>query len=638
MSRIVVELAQPLIKRLIERAHQGARDCQSLDEVARELGLRELAEFLARPPFAPDPADRIAGSRPTSAPLVRRRPLVQQQPRISQAIATRSRPYLPLAGFFAIDLDDIPESRQDAILGRLQSLRGVVETASFEPSYRETSPDTTETLQLSQDYLDAIGATPTPGANWHGIGFAVLDGGWFLEHEALQHLPTPTFFPDNHHPASSHGTKVLGVIVGGPRMRGIAVGATPKALIFFRDKESLAETLLDFLYDDRFDNLSYGDVLLIELEHGASRGVRPGLPLEVHRDVFQAIQFAASQGVVVIEAAGNGSDEGTSWDLDAIAQDDSSAPAWSPRRRPSPESPIPDSGAILVSGCLPDDTASVPSRYTARPGLNFGSRVDCYGWGSGVATCGVPHDYVPDFSMTSSAAAMVAGIALAIQRMAFDIFDSPLSPAQMRSLFKNPSAGVPVYRDGRVVGIVPHLGRVYDLLMQIPRIVASRSDEIGAGGPDPDAVPSPIVVPRALNGEIEDDATPIQSHRAYHVFVPVRNEGDSPAGDVRAAAYWSLHAGLDEEVVWHELGESAAVIVPPGNTTVWVGPIELSLPADLSSPSGKIDILVSVGTSLDPRPLLPPARNLRRTGLSRAELANFLQANAGTAMRTFVLT
>src|SRR6185503_15780254 len=85
-----------------------------------------------------------------------------------------------------------------------------------------------------------------------------------------------------------------------------------------------------------------GDVMLLELQsiNGPRFDVATGrglLPIEFEPDVFQAIKAATSKGIVVIESAGNGSE-----DLDHPDYNG----AFDRNRR--------DSGAILVGAGLPE--------------------------------------------------------------------------------------------------------------------------------------------------------------------------------------------------------------------------------------------------------------------------------------------
>ena len=346
-------------------------------------------------------------------------------------------------------------------------------------------PAATPVYHREQRYLDAIGVEDVPNdGNWYGVGFADLDVGWNLDHEALRHIARPPLFPADmtEIPEGTHGTAVLGVVVGAAKIRGIAQGAAVKALIFpTRGRRSIAEQLLEFLDGAQSGALQFGDILLIEIEQEGGDGIPEGLPLEVQPAVFKVIQLAVSRGIVVIEAAGNGARRGSvraGWDLDEVAKDGRRAPAWAS----SGIGAIPGSGAIMVSGCTPPFPERVADTYTADDRLNFGSRIDCYGFGSCVVTSG---DYFPPpsggasrnrddpnawydcgFGMTSAAAAMITGVALAIQRMAHEALGHALSPSVLRGLLRDPQCGASVRRNGQHVGIVPHLAKVRERLVR----------------------------------------------------------------------------------------------------------------------------------------------------------------------------
>src|SRR6185295_4681179 len=107
-------------------------------------------------------------------------------------------------------------------------------------------------------------------------------------------------------------------------------------------------------------SLAAGDVLLLEVQ-------RRLLPTEVDEADFDAIRLASGLGVLVVEAAGNGG-----FDLDLSSDLDIRRSL----RRGAPD--FLDSGAILVGAAragLPHDRA---------PFSNYGSRLDCFGWGESV--------------------------------------------------------------------------------------------------------------------------------------------------------------------------------------------------------------------------------------------------------------
>ncbi|MGO7983942.1 S8 family serine peptidase, partial [Rhizobium johnstonii] len=73
-----------------------------------------------------------------------------------------------------------------------------------------------------------------------------------------------------------------------------------------------------------------------------------------------------------------------------------------------------DSGAIMVAA----GSSTVP--HERLDFSNYGSRIDCFGWGEGIDTTGGSGtgtgDYTTGFSGTSGASPIVAGAALLLQR------------------------------------------------------------------------------------------------------------------------------------------------------------------------------------------------------------------------------
>jgi len=675
MTRLVVELAPSLVERLAEGRRKEVPRPANLFEVARELQQKKLAALLER------------FGNPPSSPLIRDESFHSGVEGSSVLSSRASKAAAALLSTFLIDVNGLAPRAQEKLLEGLQSLDGIIDTAEFELTSEEAGislQDGPVSYVHEQEYLAALGVNDVVRGNgeWYEVGFAALEFGWNLDHEALSRtvaappalLPAPTDPKYMHDWSAAHGTSVLGICVGGGKMQGIAAGARVKALLRAGRGVDFANTIYELLDNSRPSSLRFGDILLVELQQSGDDHMTAGLPLEVHPAVFRAIQLAVSLGIVVIEVAGNGRVVGTTrrgWDLDNIARDRRRAPAWAPRRPNVWKLPVqllinaprfvrhpveawtqrqrsPDSGAILVSGCLPPDSNKPPKSYTADARYNSGERVDCYGWGSGVFTCGEdnpptipkPHpnrSYDRNFKGTSAAAAMITGVALAIQRMANEVLGYPLSPFQLRAVLRDPRGGVPVSVPGKPQRIVPHLPSIHALLEELPRLfIKSFDDDDGTGrlvqavdAQSPDIF---LSAKRSRNPRARRDRiTPGQ--KAY-VYVGVRNLGDAPATAVRATAHWSIHnEDPNAKAVWYELEESQPRAVPPHPETTLLGPIEFRV---VFSEPKKIDIMAAAGARLDPRPLIPPARTTNG-GLSRAELLEFLQANASVAVRTFEL-
>src|SRR6185295_1758360 len=181
---------------------------------------------------------------------------------------------------------------------------------------------------------------------------------------------------------------------------------------------NVAAAIFQALSPAALDPLQPGDILLLEVQRGR-------LPAELEEEDLCAIRLAVGLGIIVIEAAGNGG-----FDLDAYSDPSNG------RNLRRGDLRFRDSGAILVGAAragLPHDRA---------PFSNYGSRLDCFGWGESVTTCGYgdlagnidTNYYTNRFAGTSSASPIVAGAAALLQSLHIDRTGDPLQPREMRSL------------------------------------------------------------------------------------------------------------------------------------------------------------------------------------------------------------
>lgn len=185
--------------------------------------------------------------------------------------------------------------------------------------------------------------------------------------------------------------------------------------------------------------LEAGDVILIEQQiAGPNRPPNPpqgdqtGLvPVEWAQANYDAIETAVADGIIVIQAAGNGAE-----DLDDADYNTGHAPFL----------PANDSGAIIVGAGAPPDEPGFDARE--RLGFsNFGSTVDVQGWGRQIVTLGYGglynsegEDlwYTDTFGGTSGASPIVASAA-AILQSTYRLANSgdSLTPEAMRTLLRN---------------------------------------------------------------------------------------------------------------------------------------------------------------------------------------------------------
>jgi hypothetical protein len=281
-----------------------------------------------------------------------------------------------------------------------------------------------------------------------GSGIHVIDVeyGWRTTHEDLHaaHINTPH---GSNLAEADHGTAVAGIIVGDDNRFGIT-GIAPKA--------KFEGYYYDYKRPTAISNatraLRNGDVLVIELEspgpNNKDQNLQYGqIPMEWWPDDFVQIWEATKKGIVVVEAAGNGSQN-----LDDPIYDQAPPDATFPRWWSNPFD-IKwglESQAVMVGAGAPPPGTHGNYDYKDRSRLeysNYGARVDAQGWGKEVTTAGYGDmDYnirSPDmfytrtFGGTSSATAIVAGAIVLVQAVLNQNYDTKMVSGLVRSILRD---------------------------------------------------------------------------------------------------------------------------------------------------------------------------------------------------------
>jgi subtilisin family serine protease len=311
------------------------------------------------------------------------------------------------------------------------------------------------------------------GAGGEGIRFVDVEEAWRRSHPAYSaHAPAMATTPplDNRDLVGTfvgdHGTAVLGIVAAtgqGVRVRGVAPRLASVLCSSHYDAATGEELHTVDAIAEAVDHMEHGDVLLLEVQRPGEGGTRP-LPTEIDPADFDAISDATGAGIVVVEAAGNGTR-----DLDLWRH-----PTDGPLRAMRRDGPG-DSQAIIVGSCVAQRFQDGHARF---PDSNWGERVDCYAWGESVATAfatASTADYTTGFNGTSAASAIVAGVAVATQGMQRAAHPgSPLDSPTMREYLSGP-ANTPQ----RPATDKRHIGRMPNLAALATRIGAA---ECGAGG------------------------------------------------------------------------------------------------------------------------------------------------------------
>lgn len=433
-------------------------DFDQLHELAAEQNLGGLARVLEE---LGRPASRrvIRSLRPSEVRELERR-----------AAQTDLPPLRSLTAYWRLDLRDHPGDI-DQIVARLNELREV------DLAYRELAVsdpvvnDADDPYAVGQTYLDpaptgfdARWAWTQPNGEGAGVAVVVLEKGWFLTHEDLAGKAPTLIYGDNKDGVGTykgnHGTAVLGEIAADDNTVGVVGGAPTVSSLrvtSYYDAATNTEVHVADALVAAVAALSGGDVTLLEVQ-------RSKMPTEIDDADFDAIRLASALEIIVVEAAGN-----RNADLDAYT----SPSGDSILNRGSAD--FRESGAIMVGSAA----SAVPhERYVGCGvgcGSNYGSRIDCYGWGQNITTAGYgdldagtgdDSSYTDNFGGTSGASPMITAAALIVQGMYQATNGTRLSPGQMRSLLSNPATGTP---QGAVVagniGVMPDLHAVITSLI-----------------------------------------------------------------------------------------------------------------------------------------------------------------------------
>ena len=313
-----------------------------------------------------------------------------------------------------------------------------------------------------QDYLNAapvgIDARNAWTRGFSGNGVKVCDVEYAINRS---HLDLPVITPLGNlaidYFEDDHGTGVMGIVSSkndGSGTKGIAYNA----------QGYFAGALTSLGYNaargvmECGAALSAGDVVLLEQQVEGPLGYPNYVPSEWSKPVYDAIVTLVANGIVVVEASGNGGQ-----DLDDPIYATGNDGHW-------PFLLENDSGAIMVTGAQ-SPHAATPRSY--HPWSNYGATVDLQGWGDSIVTAGYgdlyavegPNSYYRSaFGGSSGASPMVVGAVALLQEAHKANYGAPAPPSTIKHLLV--STGTP-QAGSRHLGPLPNLQAAFDALGRV---------------------------------------------------------------------------------------------------------------------------------------------------------------------------
>ncbi|MFX1518083.1 MAG: S8 family serine peptidase [Promethearchaeota archaeon] len=375
------------------------------------------------------------GHPPIERLFTRDEETINQDLRKAEKLTNRNLP--DLNGYYELTLDSSKNVEQFIkTIKNINIVQMAYRSPPPVPPPEDISPPTPDFEPL-QGYLDPAPDGIDAKDAWtrsegHGEAIFVVDieYDWLDTHEDLGAAYGGKLCYEPREEEADHGEAVLGILVGGENGYGVTGIANQARIGMVTHYPKYQSYSVARAIDCAASHMEAGDVLLIEAQTGGAHdkdgdGTGDYVPVEWRQAEFDAIAVVTAQGIVVVEAAGNGNEN-----LDK--------PVYGGKFDRSER----DSWAIIVgAGAPPNYYQPVRSRLDFS---TYGSRVDVQGWGRLVTTAGYgdlfdgeddPNQYYTDsFGGTSSASAMVAGAAAILQGVQMSCSGKPMHPIKVRQI------------------------------------------------------------------------------------------------------------------------------------------------------------------------------------------------------------
>jgi len=305
----------------------------------------------------------------------------------------------------------------------IQSVKKELETRLYALKYVSIPPKLSlpvvPNLQPSQLYLfDQAPGTHveefSAAYDNHGADVKICDVEYTFnsDHEDLPFVQIIGGVPEDPGFGTNHGTAVLGEI--GSLNDGIGTtGMAYESNFYFAGAYIGGVYYLEEALISTLNELGEGDVVLIEQQTLAFEGTPDEgyAPVEWYEPFYDAIQLISGNGIIVVEAAGNGNKnlDDSLFTVDNFGHYPFLQENWS-------EAIMVGAGAVGI-----DDTPRSRLWFS-----NYGSRIDVQGNGEGVVTTGYGSAYTAegpnkfysdDFGGTSGASPIVVGAVALLQSL-----------------------------------------------------------------------------------------------------------------------------------------------------------------------------------------------------------------------------
>lgn len=548
------------------------------------------------------------------------------KPEVIRALVERASKtdstYKPASFFSYFRLDHPDAYTLLTLIKEVRRWAGIENVAMYVPAPDPAVSPADDPRSVNQGYLDAAPqgidaryAWGFTGGDGAGLSLVDMERGWTFNHEDLTAHGITLIHGTLLNSSRSHGTAVLGEICSVDNSLG-CVGIVPhltSVMASSYNGSTQANAILAAI-----GSLSFGDVLLLEAQNWVPEISMMLGPIEITDDSYDAIRLATALGIVVVEAGGNGTNNGSTppFNLDTYVNGAGNAIL-------TPGAPgFRDSGAIIVTAA---SSAAPHTRLAYGP---HGARIDNYAWGHNINTlnsdsAGATTLYQTGFGGTSGASPIITGAALAVQGIAQANLGFRFSPKRLRAILRNPATGTPrSVAETTIISVMPNLRLIIDNVLNVAPDVYLRDfvgdvgdAHTGAISASPDVIVQNATVanPQASFGQgsgTENNASlghTVQGGVDNYIYVRALNRGGMSVNNVDATVYWSPVASLVTPDLWTLVGNGLIPAVPSGN--------QLSVSNAITWPSAAIPgpghycFVALLGHALDPAPSLADFMN-----------------------------